>query len=1071
MNILKHIISTIVLIVLLSIVTYSQQYQPTNIAVTASGDQRETAITVDPNNSNHLMATWNDFNGSPYQPGYAFSTDGGNTWSTGLISVVGFDPSCAIDRVGREYYTYAVSSGPITMSYSTTDGPPWTTHQVSSSSIRQDKPYMAVDNTGGSNDGHIYVAWADFSSNDAIDFAYSPDQGTTWFRQTIQNLSSVTPNQAMYLKPFNADSLPLPRPPSSLLQCPVPSVGPDGTVYLVYLYLSNYITDGSSGTIQFAKSTNGGQSFSPPTAIANISGFWAPIYGNVGKIRASSYPTIAVDPTSGNIYVAYTQYDNGDYNIYYIRSTNSGSSWSSPAIATQSTSSLQFFPWLTVNSSGVVSLTYYQGNSNSVDVYVAESYNNGLSFSGADTKITSSSGNPGTGWTCDYMGATSTSNRNVFPFWTDFRSGTTANVYAALYNSSLRIAYDNKSFNQLATLNSSQRKLVQDGTSNYHQVFSSGGEIFYRKNVSGTWQNPIKISYFNSSNDYPCIALGSSNSIMIVWQRLIGTNTYEIYFSMSTDGGSTWSSANRYLLETSLSSSGPLPVITRNNNNARITVSYVSSSGLKAQTTTYSIPSSSNWTAQQITTSSEDTPSLSNCGTSSYNVIAYADADGQIHYRYQDSAGYWSTYNRLSTMIPGASINKSPTISGLSSDGSVHLAWVRYDNSTGYPQSPRIYYTNNSSANGSWPYQYWSILTEDEYSPSLAALASNKIDLLFTNGYNYLKYSRFNGSSWSSPVAKSTSAYSPSISSGSSTAKYVYTYGTLSPFTVTLSSETLSKANEVEGTYTRSIAILDSSGAYVELQLHNMYYKKNDGSLQKIDFLPVNLDTFNINTSNCWSLLASIKGNIIPSDANGLVFDYTINMQNADKIDDDKLGKVRLEVEVDDKNEVSLGKRNSADINVSSSKTSLKGEQIVSLSDFNFNKGTELVSFKLGLNGFLPKKGTFASLGNIFDFTSSSTLPKEQQTNSVVPTQYELQNYPNPFNPTTKISFSLPLKSQIKLKVFDVLGREIQILADGVYEAGKHEVEFNAINLPSGVYFYNLTTGSNSITKKMLLVK
>ena len=81
------------------------------------------------------------------------------------------------------------------------------------------------------------------------------------------------------------------------------------------------------------------------------------------------------------------------------------------------------------------------------------------------------------------------------------------------------------------------------------------------------------------------------------------------------------------------------------------------------------------------------------------------------------------------------------------------------------------------------------------------------------------------------------------------------------------------------------------------------------------------------------------------------------------------------------------------------------------------------------------------------------------------------QNYPNPFNPTTKISFSIPQKSQIKLKVFDILGREVANLADGVYEVGKYEVTFDASRLPSGVYFYNLTTGSNSISKKMLLVK
>jgi len=81
------------------------------------------------------------------------------------------------------------------------------------------------------------------------------------------------------------------------------------------------------------------------------------------------------------------------------------------------------------------------------------------------------------------------------------------------------------------------------------------------------------------------------------------------------------------------------------------------------------------------------------------------------------------------------------------------------------------------------------------------------------------------------------------------------------------------------------------------------------------------------------------------------------------------------------------------------------------------------------------------------------------------------QNYPNPFNPTTKISFSIPSKDLVRLKVYDILGREIDVLADKVYEAGKYEIEFNAANLPSGVYFYNLTTGSNSVTKKMILMK
>ena len=95
-----------------------------------------------------------------------------------------------------------------------------------------------------------------------------------------------------------------------------------------------------------------------------------------------------------------------------------------------------------------------------------------------------------------------------------------------------------------------------------------------------------------------------------------------------------------------------------------------------------------------------------------------------------------------------------------------------------------------------------------------------------------------------------------------------------------------------------------------------------------------------------------------------------------------------------------------------------------------------------------------------------------QKTAGQTPTEYALiGNYPNPFNPSTKISFSIPSKDIVRLKVYDILGREIALLTYKVYETGKYEIEFNAANLPSGVYFYTLTTGSNSITKKMLLMK
>ncbi|MBP8976205.1 MAG: T9SS type A sorting domain-containing protein, partial [Bacteroidetes bacterium] len=88
------------------------------------------------------------------------------------------------------------------------------------------------------------------------------------------------------------------------------------------------------------------------------------------------------------------------------------------------------------------------------------------------------------------------------------------------------------------------------------------------------------------------------------------------------------------------------------------------------------------------------------------------------------------------------------------------------------------------------------------------------------------------------------------------------------------------------------------------------------------------------------------------------------------------------------------------------------------------------------------------------------------------PKEYALhQNYPNPFNPVTKISYEIPVKSQVTLKVYDMLGREVARLYDGEREAGRYEAEFNGMRFASGVYFYKLEAGSYTAVKKLLLVK
>ncbi len=100
----------------------------------------------------------------------------------------------------------------------------------------------------------------------------------------------------------------------------------------------------------------------------------------------------------------------------------------------------------------------------------------------------------------------------------------------------------------------------------------------------------------------------------------------------------------------------------------------------------------------------------------------------------------------------------------------------------------------------------------------------------------------------------------------------------------------------------------------------------------------------------------------------------------------------------------------------------------------------------------------------------ASTVGVEK--NSTAPNSFALQqNYPNPFNPSTKINFSLPVAGFTTLKVYDVLGKEITTLVNGHCEAGNYSAQFNASTLPSGIYFYQLTSGSYTAVKKMMLVK
>ncbi|MBK8947222.1 MAG: T9SS type A sorting domain-containing protein [Ignavibacteriae bacterium] len=152
-----------------------------------------------------------------------------------------------------------------------------------------------------------------------------------------------------------------------------------------------------------------------------------------------------------------------------------------------------------------------------------------------------------------------------------------------------------------------------------------------------------------------------------------------------------------------------------------------------------------------------------------------------------------------------------------------------------------------------------------------------------------------------------------------------------------------------------------------------------------------------------------------------------------------------------------------------------KGEFIVKIEGLDTSK----IQWSINMNGNQLDVGDSVKINVdtnqivIVDFKAPIVLSYKQGVYSEnLPKEYFLgQNYPNPFNPSTQFEFALPKKSNIKLKIFDALGNEIANLINESKPAGNYQGSFNAVGLPSGIYFYRLETEGFSETRKMLLIK
>jgi hypothetical protein len=149
-----------------------------------------------------------------------------------------------------------------------------------------------------------------------------------------------------------------------------------------------------------------------------------------------------------------------------------------------------------------------------------------------------------------------------------------------------------------------------------------------------------------------------------------------------------------------------------------------------------------------------------------------------------------------------------------------------------------------------------------------------------------------------------------------------------------------------------------------------------------------------------------------------------------------------------------------------------EGPVTITAQDFqNINPGDSITVYygmALGSNFAAVNSGLDSALARY----NNSLTTVLKGNDSFSPLSYKLnQNYPNPFNPATIISFSIPIQEKVSLKVYNILGVEVSTLLNEVQTAGNYSIRFNAKNLPSGIYFYELRTGNFRNVRKMILLK
>ncbi len=319
------------------------------------GPFNEPGIAVNPTNPKQIIGVFQD------NAKAAYSQDGGQTWLmadsveaknyrvSGDVSTV-FDRDghaflcyIAFDKLGTtNYWAHGATRNGIFVRRSLDGGKTWEADHIPVAEQRsepgipfEDKPYIVADTTGGKFSGNLYVGWTRWRIADSqMVISRSTDDGKTWSA------------------PIEIDAHPgLPRDDNGAAEGFDGVVGPDGTLYAIW---------SQDDDLWMSASRDGGKTFSRARPIIHT----APIMFAISTLeRANGFPQVAVDPKSKRLYVTWSDYRNGDLDVFLSSSSDGGKHWSAPVRANDDAvhnGAEQFFQWLAVDPvDGSVNVLFY----------------------------------------------------------------------------------------------------------------------------------------------------------------------------------------------------------------------------------------------------------------------------------------------------------------------------------------------------------------------------------------------------------------------------------------------------------------------------------------------------------------------------------------------------------------------------------------------------------------------------------------------------------------------------------------------------------------------------------------